>query len=193
MEILLGLLSGQPVSGYDLGQKIRASVGSFWRESYGQIYPNLKRLEAEGLATAKTVRQIGNPEKRIFSITGKGRERLAEWLALEPQPEIPRNEMLLKLFFGAQISPEISIQHLERWLKRERESLRELRRMESEELPKDPKNPGSSYRRMAARFSLLQQEAHQRWGEETLEILRKMAKKQRKREEKQREKGPAEK
>ena len=37
------------MSGYDLGQNIRGSVGFFWNESYGQIYPNLKKLAAEGL------------------------------------------------------------------------------------------------------------------------------------------------
>ena len=53
-EVLLGLLTIEPMSGYDLGQIIRTSVGHFWRESYGQIYPNLKSLAAEGLVTAKT-------------------------------------------------------------------------------------------------------------------------------------------
>ena len=76
-EVLLGLLTIQPMSGYDLGQVIRASVGHFWRESYGQIYPNLKRLAAEGLVSAKTERQKGKPDRRIYSITGKGREQLA--------------------------------------------------------------------------------------------------------------------
>ena len=49
MEVLLGLLTIEPMSGYDLGQTIRASVGHFWNESYGQIYPNLKKLAAAGL------------------------------------------------------------------------------------------------------------------------------------------------
>ena len=43
MEILLGLLAIEPMSGYDLGVTIRASVGHIWNESYGQIYPNLKK------------------------------------------------------------------------------------------------------------------------------------------------------
>ncbi len=52
-EVLLGLLTIEPMSGYDLGQLIRISVGHFWRESYGQIYPNLKKLASDGLVTAK--------------------------------------------------------------------------------------------------------------------------------------------
>src|ERR1700691_4128902 len=102
-EVLLGLLTIEPMSGYDLGQMIRVSIGHFWNESYGQIYPNLKKLEAQELVTAKTERQKGKPDRNIYSITPKGRERVALWLALPPQPEVPRNEMLLKLFFGSQV------------------------------------------------------------------------------------------
>src|ERR1035441_9131559 len=102
------------MSGYDLGQNIRASAGFFWNESYGQIYPNLKKLAASGFVTSKAERQKTKPDRYIYSITKKGREHLAAWLAVPPQPEIPRNELLLKLFFGAQVSTEILIQHLER-------------------------------------------------------------------------------
>ena len=115
MEVLLGLLSVAPMSGYDLGQAIRASVGFFWNESYGQIYPNLKRLAAEGFVTAKTERQKGKPDRRVYSITKKGRERLAAWLAVAPQPEIPRNELLLKLFFGAQVPRRLRFNTWSAW------------------------------------------------------------------------------
>jgi DNA-binding PadR family transcriptional regulator len=193
MEVLLGLLTIAPMSGYDLGQAIRTSVGFFWNESYGQIYPNLKLLAAEGLVTAKTEQQIGKPERRVYSITKKGRKRLAAWLEVKPQPEIARNELLLKLFFGAQISPEISIQHVERMVESERAFLREFKRIELEEISKSEQYPDAPYWKMAARFGQLELEAHQRWGEETLDELRKIAKKQRKHTEKRKKKSHAEK
>jgi DNA-binding PadR family transcriptional regulator len=191
MEVLLGLLSVESMSGYDLGQTIRTSVGFFWNESYGQIYPNLKKLASEGCVTAKKERQKGKPDKRIYSITAKGRERLAAWLAVKPQPEIARNELLLKLFFGAQVSPEISIAHVEQMMKSERAFLREFRRIELEEISKNKQYPDAPYWRMAARYGQLELEAHQRWCEETLEELRKIAKKQRKQEEKRKGKDDA--
>jgi DNA-binding PadR family transcriptional regulator len=191
MEVLLGLLTIEPMSGYDLGQNIRTSVGYMWNESYGQIYPNLKKLAAEGLVTAKTERQKGKPDRHIYAITKKGRERLAAWLVVEPQPEIPRNELLLKLFFGAQIAPEFSIQHVKRMVERERAFLREFKRIELEEISKNERYPDAPYWKMAARFGQLELEAHLRWGEETLEELNKIAKKQRKHAEKRKEKGHA--
>src|SRR6267378_1332508 len=39
---LLGLLSLGSMSGYDIRQLISQSIGHFWSESYGQIYPGLK-------------------------------------------------------------------------------------------------------------------------------------------------------
>ena len=191
MEVLLGLLTIEPMSGYDLGQVIRDSVGHFWNESYGQIYPNLKRLAEAGQVTAQTERQKGKPERHVYSITKKGRKRLAAWLEVAPQPEIPRNELLLKLFFGAQISPKISIQHVERMVESERAFLREFKRIELEEIAKSEQYPDAPYWKMAARFGQLELEAHQRWGEETLDELRKIAKKQRKHEGKRKEKGHA--
>ena len=190
MEVLLGLLTIEPMSGYDLGQTIRASIGHFWNESYGQIYPNLKRLAAEGLVGAKTERQKGKPERHIYSITKKGRERLAKWLAVEPQAEIPRNELLLKLFFGAQVSPEIPVAYVERMVETERALLKQFKRTEKE-IARNKRYPDAPYWGMAARFGKMELEAHLRWAEGTLDELNKIAGKGRSDQEDRREKKHA--
>jgi hypothetical protein len=143
-EVLLGLLTVEPMSGYDLGQSIRASIGFFWNESYGQIYPNLKKLAAAGLVTAKTEKQV------------------------------PRNELLLKLFFGVQAGPETVIGYVERRAKIEGSYLEKFRQIERELMSQMGRYPDVPYWRMAARFGQLELEAHLRWAEETLKALRKM-------------------
>lgn len=173
-EVLLGLLTVEPMSGYDLGQSIRASIGFFWNESYGQIYPNLKKLAAAGLVTAKTEKQKGKPDRQVYSITPRGRARLEKWLAVEPQPEVPRNELLLKLFFGTQAGAETVIGYVERMAQRERSYLEKFRQIERELLSQMRRYPDAPYWRMAARFGQLELEAHLRWAEETLKALRKM-------------------
>ena len=140
-EVLLGLLSVEPMSGYDLGQSIRASIGFFWNESYGQIYPNLKKLAAAGLVTAKTEKQKGKPDRQVYSITPRGRQHLERWLAVEPQPEVPRNELLLKLFFGAQARPKTVIGYVERMAKREKTYLEKFRQVEREMMPQMDRLP----------------------------------------------------
>jgi DNA-binding PadR family transcriptional regulator len=191
MEVLLGLLAIEPMSGYDLGVVIRASVGHIWNESYGQIYPNLKKLAAGGFVTAKTERQKGKPDRRIYSITKKGLERLTRWLAVPPQPEIARNELLLKLFFGPQTSPEVLIAHLESMVEREQAALREFTRVEREDIAQSGHYAGAPYWKMAARFGQIELEAHLRWADETLKDLRKMAVNQRTDRETRKEKKHA--
>src|SRR5215467_13951747 len=110
---ILGLLSFEPMSGYDLKQLIAWSVGHFWREGYGQIYPTLQQLEKQRLVTKKTQRQKGKPDRNVYSLTPAGRERLEKWLNQPASPEIPRNELLLKLFFGQWVPAAISRSQVE--------------------------------------------------------------------------------
>jgi DNA-binding PadR family transcriptional regulator len=173
-EVLLGLLTVEPMSGYDLGQSIRASIGFFWNESYGQIYPNLKKLAAAGRVTVKTEKQKGKPDRQVYSITPSGRAHLKKWLAMEPQPEVPRNELLLKLFFGAQAGAEAVTGYVERMAQRESSYLGKFRQIGRDLMSQMRQYPDVPYWRMAARFGQLELEAHLRWTEETLKTLRNM-------------------
>jgi DNA-binding PadR family transcriptional regulator len=179
MEVLLGLLTVSPMSGYDLGQSIRTSVGFFWTESYGQIYPNLKRLAAGGFVSSKLERQKGKPDRHIYSITKKGRERLTAWMAVKPQPEIARNELLLKLFFGLQVAPETLIGFVEEMAQRERSYALKFKQIEKQLLAQEEQYPDLPYWIMTARFGQLELDAHLRWAEETLAELKKLATKKR--------------
>lgn len=177
MEVLLGLLTVESMSGYDLGQSIRDSIGHFWNESYGQIYPNLKKLAAGGYVTGKTEKQKGKPDRQIYTITKKGRERLAAWLKVEPQPEIPRNELLLKLFFTVQADPEKIIGFIEQMASSEAATLKRFGALD-EQIQKLDQYPDAPYWKMVLRFGQLELQAHQRWAEETLAEMRKLNLKQ---------------
>jgi PadR family transcriptional regulator, regulatory protein AphA len=172
-QALLGLLTLGPMSGYDLGQLVRDSVGHIWSESYGQIYPNLKRLEAEGLVHRKTEKNAGKPDRNLYSITPKGRDNLIAWLHKDPQPEIPRNELLLKLFFGAQVPASVLIPYIESMVETHRALLRKFDLTERE-IDKQKQYPDSPYWKMTARFGQLELEAHLVWAEETLKELRRL-------------------
>jgi len=96
---ILGLLSIEPMSGYDIRRNLDESLSYFWSESYGQIYPALKRLDSAGLIAA--VKQSDSARgKRLYALTSQGRLKLRAWLAEAPKAQPPRNELMLKLFFG---------------------------------------------------------------------------------------------
>lgn len=99
---ILGVLGFGEMSGYDVKKLIERSIAHFWNESYGQIYPILNRLAAEGLAARRREKQRGKPDRQIYALTDKGRQELARWLAVPARQEPFRNELLLKLFLGAE-------------------------------------------------------------------------------------------
>ena len=109
---LLGLLTFHPMSGYDIRQLIPESIGHFWSESYGQIYPALNSLAAEGLVEKSTRRNTGRPEKNVYALTDAGRRQLEQWLAVPLARPVPRNEILLKLFFGSHAALSVSRLHV---------------------------------------------------------------------------------
>jgi PadR family transcriptional regulator, regulatory protein AphA len=113
---LLGLLSLRPMSGYDIRQMVSQSIGNFWSESYGQIYPGLKRLAAAGLVEREVERQRGRPDRIVYSLTPTGRKRLREWLKVPVAQTVPRNELLLKTFFGVEVSSKVTREHVEAFL-----------------------------------------------------------------------------
>ena len=45
---ILGLLKERAMHGYQLSKRLAATLGAFWKVSYGSLYPALKRLEREG-------------------------------------------------------------------------------------------------------------------------------------------------
>ena len=112
---ILGLLLLGPMSGYDLKQMVDRSISHFWREGWGRIYPTLRALEKTGMVAKRTERKSGRPERNVYSLRPKGRKRLREWLVREWAPEVYRNELLLKLFFGRTAPPEVTRRHVERF------------------------------------------------------------------------------
>ena len=101
---ILGMLTFGPRSGYDLRREIEASISHFWSESYGQVYPVLRDLVAAGLATVTVEPGDGRPDRKVYTITNDGLNVFRHWLK-RPAPASPnRNELLLKLFFGRQVS-----------------------------------------------------------------------------------------
>jgi PadR family transcriptional regulator AphA len=168
---LLGLLSLEPMSGYDIRQMISRSIGYFWSESYGQIYPGLKRLAAEGLVVKKTERGKGSPDRHVYSLTTAGQEQLRKWLKLPAAREVPRDELLLKLFFGANAPVKVSQSHVQAYLELQEGRVRTyaaLRKKLLKEAANDPQLPFCLITLSRGRHA---SEAAVRWCRETLKEL----------------------
>src|SRR2546427_3467603 len=104
--VILGLLFQKPGSGYDVKQIADHSTRHFWAISFGQIYPELKRLTEAGLVEVEES-PTGSRQRNLYRITDAGREALAFWVAdATRSPREGRDEMLLKLFFSDAVGRE---------------------------------------------------------------------------------------
>jgi PadR family transcriptional regulator, regulatory protein AphA len=97
--VVLGVLARRPGSGYDIKAAIDGGTRYFWSISYGQIYPELKRLAEAGLIVGEEAAQGGRP-RTVHRLTDSGRRALADWLATPAGGFELRDEGLLKLFFA---------------------------------------------------------------------------------------------
>jgi DNA-binding PadR family transcriptional regulator len=95
---ILGLLSREDLSGYDLTQRMKARVGYFWSARHSQIYPELARLEDGGYVTHSVVEQKERPDKKVYEITDEGLEALRSWVTQPPEPRPTRDELTLKTY-----------------------------------------------------------------------------------------------
>ena len=98
--VILGMLGWRPMSGYEIKSIVDKSTRFFWAASYGQIYPELRRLVGR-----RADRGQGGSPGRAASATCTGSPRPAagsSGLARTSTPEVfeLRDEGLLKLFFA---------------------------------------------------------------------------------------------
>ena len=103
-KVILGMLAARPRSGYEIKQLVDNSARFFWAASYGQIYPELKRLEDAGLVTGSDASQ-GARQRTVYALTAKGRRAAKEWIERAPEVFELRDEGLLALFFAGAIEP----------------------------------------------------------------------------------------
>ena len=123
---ILGLLSHQPQSGYDLNRAFTSSVVYFWHADQSQIYRTLDRLEADGAISTQVIPQSGRPDRRLHSLTESGRAELDAWLMSPLEPNTVKDPLLARVFFAARLGHErvdALLSKAEERFRREREEL----------------------------------------------------------------------
>lgn len=97
--VILGMVRKEPRSGYEIKAVVDGTTRFFWATSYGQIYPELKRLSEAGLIEGVDS-PTGGRRRTVYAITADGEEELQAWLRQPPETYEMREEGLLKLFFA---------------------------------------------------------------------------------------------
>lgn len=105
-QAILGLLSIHPATGYDIGRAFASTVAHFWYADQSQIYRTIDRLAADGAIETERVEQDRQPDRKVHSLTEKGRAELTAWLTSPLEPERPKEPFLARLFFGEHLGPD---------------------------------------------------------------------------------------
>jgi PadR family transcriptional regulator, regulatory protein AphA len=170
---ILGMIIEKPSSGYEIRQSMLGSTQHFWQETDASIYPMLRILEAEGLVKAKS-EFVGKRERRIFEITQAGKDEFSSWLALPAESENHRNELLLKLFFGANTTKEENLKQFYLKLERCKEIKRTFKNIQENVItPISDENPNKLYWMLTLRNGIIRVAAEIQWIEECINILEK--------------------
>ena len=131
-RVLLGLLRNRARSGYELKAAVDRSTRFFWAASYGQIYPELKRLEQAGMVVARAEPQ-GGRKRTVYEITADGADALHRWLVDDSATSFEmRDEALLKFFFAGSLMPEEALAVVRLKRARHEERLAALRAIEDD-------------------------------------------------------------
>ncbi|RLC07318.1 MAG: PadR family transcriptional regulator [Deltaproteobacteria bacterium] len=174
---LLGFLTYESKTGYELKQTMDKSTGHFWHAKQSQIYMTLKKLEEDGLITSHSEHQATRPDRRVYTISESGEKTLREWLS---QPvttlDTTKQLLLLKLFFSGKLEKETILTQL-RLLRNLHEQQVELYKTESPDFIKEittfqPELKQDAHLWEATRrFGELYENMYIRWLDETIAMV----------------------
>src|SRR4030043_1029914 len=98
--VVLEILSGGQMYGYELSQAIEQRSGEILSLGKGTLYPLLYNLEAKKLIRGRWEKTSSDRKRRYYSITSKGKALLAE-----QREQLKELNAGLKLVFGRALVP----------------------------------------------------------------------------------------
>lgn len=105
-RVILGMVQLGAKTGYEIKQAVEVSTRFFWGASYGQIYPELRRLTEAGVLASSSAPR-GGVRRTEYHLTAEGERVLEEWLSSDDFGIFEmRDELLLRFFFGDALSSE---------------------------------------------------------------------------------------
>ncbi len=112
-HLILGLLTKQPMSGYDIKRFLKSLSWLIDSPSFGSIYPTLRALREDGLVTVEVVPRQGKPRRKIYTITEAGRQALREWVDRPVALDASLKTFVMRLILATNLSHTGLIAHLQ--------------------------------------------------------------------------------
>ena len=174
--ILLGMLNYQSMTGYDLKQMIDQSISHFWHAYHSQIYTTLRQMEQDALVSSVFIREEGQPDRRVYTITDAGKAALSAWLDQSMTEMTPiKEELLVRLFFSARREPEKVLAELILQRSLHQEKLADYHRIADEFHRPEHSLPGlerdAHFWRATLELGIHYEETYLEWLQQTIHLI----------------------
>lgn len=172
---ILGLINRKPLTGYDIAKEFNSGLVDFWYAKHSQIYPELKKLTDEELLSYEIIIQGEKLEKKLYTITEKGKNCLQKWLAKdEPLEQTPKDVFRLRAYFCDEIDNDTLLKQFQSAFKKHSEKLEYLENSIEELLKKKDVSKVSSPEfgdYIVLNGAIMREEAYIHWLEDCIEKI----------------------
>jgi DNA-binding PadR family transcriptional regulator len=165
-HLILGLLTHEPMSGYDIKQLLERFSWLIGSPSFGSLYPTLHSSLEEGLVTVEVIPREDQIPRKIYTITGAGRRRLQEWIDQPAAPDTHLKAFVTRLILADNLSARRLAKHLE-----QRRSQVADHRMVLKQATDKLDRKGDQGQYLALDYGLALADAELAWLDRTLERL----------------------
>lgn len=163
----LGMVALGCDTAYDIKKAMAGSISFFWSAAHSQVYQHASRLVRDGYVRERE--EKAGRRRKILSLTPKGKRALTAWLT-EPADALQlRDEMLVKVFFGALADPEGTRAMLEDQRELYRNVLDEFDTIEN--TLRHASGTHARYQHMTVRLGQRTMRAYLEWLDETIAAL----------------------
>ena len=168
--VILGLLSHEDLTGYDIKKRIDGAINFFWKGSFGSIYPALSAMEEAGQIKSYKADDPGSRGKIFYHITQKGINALKQWLNEDQASNELKYETLLKLYFGGVEGADTAIRNVEVFESNIKSEL-EVLKIYEKNLRAEQDNEDHKFFLLTVMFGIETYEAYLRWCAKAKKIL----------------------
>lgn len=171
---ILSLLLESERTGYDLNKNFESSVAFYWSASHQQIYKTLADMHKDNWISLSITKQIGRPDKKIYSLTSLGEQELKAWAVIPAKKTPAKNQLLIKLMLARLVGAEPILKQLNEELKNVYQKMATYSKIEKQYFtPKpnfnSPLKNTTSY--LTLRNGILEVHAQLDWLHEAIEML----------------------
>jgi DNA-binding PadR family transcriptional regulator len=173
------------MSGYELQKQFSLSVGHVWYAADSQIYPELRKMESEGLVEGEDQTRGERGTRRLYHVTPQGDAAFLEWMETPLEYSRVRDPANLKAAYLETTSRESAraflLAHIDQWQRERGQWEEELRHIDSGEsamlvrrltvTADDDRDATVAFKRFSYEGLLARADAEIAWAERGLRLL----------------------